>query len=119
MNLLRYLSKFIGSVLLLILVVIAVVFAVSNRTAVTISLWPLPIETSLQLGATVLVALALGIIVGTALMSLSRFKFRHQAKTSQRRVATLEKKAHDASGTLPAVTNSTPRKAPRAALEGQ
>jgi len=117
MNLLRYLSKFIGSVLLLVLVVLAVVFAVSNRTSVTISLWPLPIETSLQLGATVLVALALGIIVGTALMSLSRLKLRYQAKSSQRRVASLEKFARGASTTLPATT--APKKAPRPALEGQ
>ena len=107
MKILRYLSKFIGSLILLTLVVGAVTFAVSNRTVVTVSFWPLPIEASLQLGATVLATLALGLLAGTGLMALSRMKFYRQARKSQRRVASLEKIAQKASTALPVPVAST------------
>ena len=74
MRFLRYLKKFIGSLVLLILVVAAVTFAVSNRAMVTVNLWPLEIEPSMQLGATVLAAFAIGLIAGTGIMAASRLK---------------------------------------------
>lgn len=116
MKYLRNLGKFVGSLILLVVVVGAVTFAVSNRDIVTFSLWPLPIEPSLQLGATVLAAFALGLIVGTGLMSLSRMKSRHQARSSQRRVASLEKVAREASTTLPMPVAAAPEPNPRRAL---
>ena len=108
MRVLRYLNKFIGSLILLALVVIAVTFAVSNRTEVSLDLWPLPFEASVQIGAIVLAALALGVIVGTALMSASRFKTHRRARRSERRVASLEKVAQKASATLPAPATPAP-----------
>ncbi len=119
MKFLRYLKKFIGSLILLALVVAAVTFAVSNRTVVTFSLWPLPIEASWQLGATVLAALALGLIAGTGLMAVSRMKFHRQARSSERRVASLEKVAHDASTALPMPAAAAPVPGPRRALGSQ
>lgn len=116
MRLLRYLSKFIGSLLLLVLVVVAITFAVSNRTMVTVNLWPLPIETPVQLGAIVLAALAVGLIAGSGVMAASRLKLYRQARRSQRRVASLEKKAQEASSTLPAAPVSAPEPAARRAL---
>lgn len=113
MKFLRYLRKFIGSLILLILVVAAVTFAVSNRAMVTVNLWPLEIEPSMQLGATVLAAFAIGLIAGTGIMAASRLKIRHQARSSQRRVASLEKIAHDASTTLPAPIAAAPEPSSR------
>ena len=112
MRILRYLRKFIGSLILLILIVVAVTFAVSNRVMVTVNLWPLPIEPSLQLGATVLAAFAIGLIAGTGIMAASRLKIRHQARRSQRRVASLERVARDASTTLPAPVAAAPEPGP-------
>lgn len=115
MKLLLYLRKFIGSLILLVLVVIAVTFAVSNRSVVTISLWPLPVEPSVQLGATVLAAFAIGLIAGTGLMTWSRMKSRHQARSSQKRVASLEKVARETSTALPMPAAAAPEPAsPRA-----
>ena len=119
MKFLRHLRKLIGSLILLAVIVVAVTFAVTNRDVVTFSLWPLPIKPSLQLGATVLAAIALGLIVGTGLMSLSRMKSRHQARSSQRRVASLEKVAHEASTTLPMPVAAAPEPGPRRALGRQ
>ena len=109
MRFLRYFKKFIGSLILLVLVVAAVTFAVSNRAVVTLNLWPLEdIKPAVQLGATVLAAFAIGLIAGTGIMAASRLKIRHQARSSQRRVASLEKIAHDASTTLPAPIAAAP-----------
>jgi uncharacterized membrane protein YciS (DUF1049 family) len=113
MRLLRYLKKFIGSLILLVLVVAAVTFAVSNRAVITVSLWPLDMEPSVQLGAAVLAAFALGLIAGTAVMAASRFKLRYQARSSQRRVASLEKISREASTTLPAPVAAAPEPDPR------
>ena len=115
MKILRYLRKFIGSLILLALVVVAVTFAVSNRTVVTFDLWPLE-NASLQLGATVLAAFALGLIAGTGLMTASRFNSRRLARSSERRVASLEKVAHDASTALPMPAAAAPEPGPRRAL---
>jgi len=119
MKILRYLRKFVGSLILLVLVMAAVTFAVSNRTVVTFSLWPLPVEASFQLGATVLAAIALGLLAGTGLMAVSRLKSRRQARSSERRVASLEKVAHDASTSLPMPAAAAPEPGPRRALGSQ
>ena len=113
MRFLRYLKKFIGSLILLAVIVAAVTFAVSNRAVITFSLWPLDIEPSMQLGATVLAAFALGLIAGTGLMAWSRMNVRRQARSSQRRVASLENIARDASTTLPAPVAAAPEAGPR------
>ena len=119
MNFLRYLNKFIGSLVLLALLIVAVTFAVSNRTMITVNLWPFPVEASFQLGATVLTALALGLIAGTSLMAFSRYKVHCQARSSQKRVVKLEKITREASATLPISNASPPAPAPRRALRGQ
>lgn len=101
MNFLHHFGRLLASLVLLVVVVAVVTFAVSNRVVVTFSFWPLPFETSMQLGAAVLIALAIGVVAGTGLMALSRSKFRRLARRNQRRVASLEKVAHEASTTLP------------------
>jgi uncharacterized integral membrane protein len=68
-------------------------FAVSNRTPVAVSLWPLPFEASLPLGTTLLSALAVGIVLGTALMSLSRLRLWFRARRNERKAAVLERAA--------------------------
>lgn len=119
MKVLRYFNKFIVSLILLAVIVVAVTFAVSNRFMVSFSLWPLPFEPSLQVGATVLAAFALGLIVGTGLMAFSRFRSRRQARSSERRAETLEKVAKEASAALPAPVAAAPRSIFRRVAGGQ
>ena len=118
MKILRYLNKFIVSLVLLAVILVAVTFAVSNRFAVTFSLWPLPFEPSLQVGATVLAAFALGLIVGTGLMAMSRFRSRRQARSSERRAENLEKVVNETSAALPAPVAAAPRSIFRRAAGG-
>ncbi|MDC0033814.1 LapA family protein [Alphaproteobacteria bacterium] len=116
MNFLNYLSKSFWSLLLLLLVIAAVTFAISNRTMVTFSLWPLEIEVTLPLGATVLASLALGLIAGTGIMAISRWKIRREALNSKRRVALLEKTVIDSTTTTLAPAAAAPEPGPRRVL---
>jgi uncharacterized integral membrane protein len=91
-RIIRFVGKFLGVSLALLVIVAAATFAVANRSWVTVNLWPfdpLPVP----LGATVLGAFGLGLIAGAALMSLSRLRARWRARRSERRAAALEKAA--------------------------
>lgn len=59
--------KLVTSLAFLAIAAIVVMFAVSNRAEVPVSLWPLPFSVSLRLSAALLGALAIGIILGGAI----------------------------------------------------
>ncbi len=56
--------KLVASVAFLAIAAVVVMFAVSNRAEVPLSLWPLPYSVSLRLSAALLGALAIGIVLG-------------------------------------------------------
>ena len=56
--------KLVASLAFLAIAAIVVMFAVSNRAEVLVSLWPLPFSISLRLSAALLGALAVGIVLG-------------------------------------------------------
>lgn len=62
------------------LAVLIAVFAVSNRTAVTLSLWPLPYEVDLPLFLPIMVALLLGLGIGFAFEWMLQGKHRRAAR---------------------------------------
>jgi uncharacterized integral membrane protein len=104
---LRFIVKVLFTTIVVVFLAAAASFAVANRQPVTFSFWPLPYETLLPLGTTVLVALGIGLIVGTALMSLSRLRLLRRARISERRLAALEKENLKAATThLPATHRS-------------
>ena len=59
--------KLVTSLAFLAIAAIVVMFAISNRAEVPVSLWPLPFSVSLRLSAALLGALAIGIILGGAI----------------------------------------------------
>ena len=63
----KFVRKLVASVAFLSIASIVVIFAVSNRTEVPISLWPLPFYVSLRLSVALLGALAVGIVLGGAI----------------------------------------------------
>jgi uncharacterized integral membrane protein len=77
----KFLSWLIGAPV----AVIAIVFAVINRHDVLLDLWPLPWEIQLPLYLLVLGALALGLIVGGALVWISAGSSRGRARSEGRR----------------------------------
>jgi uncharacterized integral membrane protein len=86
-------GRIVLSVLLAVAVVAVVVFAVSNRAAVTVDLWPLPWRLSPPLYALVLGAGALGLVLGAALTALSRFGLWLRARAAERQAARLAAEA--------------------------
>ena len=119
MRIVRFIGKFLAVSFAILVIVAAATFAVANRDWVTVNFWPFdPIN--VPLGATVLVALGLGLIAGAALMSLSRMRARWRARRSERRAAALEKAAvsRDEQVRTP-IGGSLPAPRPRPALSDE
>ena len=67
-----------------------VVFAVANRGAVLVSLWPFGIDIGLPLFLLVLGALAVGLVIGAFLTWVRLIAWKHRARARERRIAELE-----------------------------
>jgi uncharacterized integral membrane protein len=67
-----------------------VLFAVSNRTPVTLELWPLPYRIETGMYAVVLVALLIGFIVGTFAAWLAGAGQRRDLRAATKRARDLE-----------------------------
>jgi len=91
--------KLIGRLILGIFAIVVVTFALANREAVTLSLWPLPLDVTLPLYIAVLGGLAAGLIIGAASSWLPRFRLRRHARVAERRAAKAERSAARTTGT--------------------
>lgn len=114
---LRFIVKALFTTIVVVFLVAAATFAVTNREPVAVNFMPFIDEVMLPLGTTVLVALGIGLIVGTALMSLSRLRLHRRARSSERRLATLERTSDQGASTrAPAMprTLSSPHPPPPA-----
>jgi uncharacterized integral membrane protein len=72
--------RFLYWIISIPLAVLIAIFAVSNRTAVTISLWPLPFELDMPLFLPIMVALLIGLGIGFAFEWLLQGKHRRAAR---------------------------------------
>ena len=68
-----------------------VIFAVDNRQAVTVSLWPLPIEASMGLYLVVLLTLLAGFLVGELAAWMNGHHWRREARQRAKRIEELER----------------------------
>ena len=73
------------------LLILFVVFAVANRTAVDVNLWPLDIRVSLPLFLTVLASLFVGFVVGGAVSWLSGHRTRERARRARFEIDSLNR----------------------------
>ena len=89
----RFVVKVLFTVIVVIFLAAAATFAVTNREPVAVSFLPFFDDVMLPLGTMVLAGLGIGLIVGTALMSLSRLRLHRRARSSERRLAALERSA--------------------------
>ena len=71
---------------------IFVIFAVANRHALTLNLWPLPLEIDLPVYIAVLGALAAGMAIGGSAQWLSDGKWRRRARAGRREATALERR---------------------------
>lgn len=79
---------------MLIIGIVVVVFAVSNRGPVPIDLWPLPITLSIPLFIVVLAAVAVGFAGGAIVTWFSAGRVRQRARLARRQVTGMEKDLH-------------------------
>jgi uncharacterized integral membrane protein len=70
---------------------VVVLFAVSNRASVTVTLWPLPVTLAAPLYFVVLAALLLGFLVGGLVTWINAGRVRRTARERARRIAALER----------------------------
>ena len=76
-----------ASLVFLAIAVVVVMFAVSNRDEVMVSLWPLPFSVGMRLSVAVLGALAVGIVLGGAIAWTSGASRRLRRQPGARKAA--------------------------------
>lgn len=84
-------KKFISWIVMLIIGIVALLFSVSNRGAVSVDLWPLPIIQDIPLFITVIGATILGFVGGGIVTWFSSGHVRKRARAARRQVSSMEK----------------------------
>jgi uncharacterized integral membrane protein len=72
-------------------ILVLVVFAVSNRASVTVTLWPLPFSLDAALYLVVLLAALVGFLVGELVAWVNGRFWRRDARAKARRIEALER----------------------------
>jgi lipopolysaccharide assembly protein A len=75
----------------LLVAVVAIPFAVSNRQLVSLGLWPLPFLVDLPLYLLVLLMLLAGFVVGVSAAWIAGRRLRRELRRRRRRVQALER----------------------------
>ncbi len=76
---------------MLVIAIVLVVFAVSNRGTIALGLWPLPDVVELPLYLIILGCLLIGFVAGEMAAWVSGRHWRREVRRSARRVAVLER----------------------------
>ena len=77
-------ARILTALITLPFLLLAVLFAVSNREAVEITLWPLPYAATLPLFVTILAMLFLGFLIGAGFMWIEVLRARRQIRILRR-----------------------------------
>src|SRR5579883_1474056 len=96
--------KLIGWILGALVAIVLILFAVSNRGAVALQIWPLPFSLELPLYAALLAALVIGFIAGC----LGGFKWRRRARRAESEAAALRRQLAELRATAAAPPRDTP-----------
>ena len=83
--------KFLWWIVLALVALVLVLFAVSNREAVSVGLWPLPSVLQLPLYLVVLGTLVIGFLAGQLVTWVNGWRWRREARRSRERIAMLER----------------------------
>jgi uncharacterized integral membrane protein len=70
---------------------VLIIFAVTNRDAVTLNFWPLPVTLHAPVYLIVLLALLAGFLIGELVAWINGRRWRREARHSARRVEELER----------------------------
>ena len=80
----------LNSVLAVVFALLVILFAVSNRTEVDITLWPFPFQATMGVYAVVLIAVLVGFLCGMIATWLMQAPHRRERKRLRGRVKDLE-----------------------------
>ena len=94
--------RFLIQLFLAVIIGIAAVFAVANRTGTEVDFYPLPFAAELPLYFIILGAIGIGLFIGVSLSSFSRFRLRLESKKHRKRAEALEIFAKEKVGSNPA-----------------
>lgn len=83
--------KLLSWIVLAIVAVVLILFAISNREAVSVGLWPLPALVELPLYLVLLGTLIVGFIVGELAAWVRAWRWRREARRGRERIVTLER----------------------------
>lgn len=83
------------------LALLLVVFAVSNRESITVTLWPLPVAVDAPLYLVVLLILLVGFLVGQIVAWINGAGWRREARQRARRIQSLERELAATQAQLP------------------
>jgi uncharacterized integral membrane protein len=82
--------RILNTVLAFVFALLAILFAVSNRAEVDITLWPFPFQATMGLWLAILLALVLGILIGLIAAWLAAAPRRRERKRLRGQVKDLE-----------------------------
>ncbi len=88
--------RYLSWIVTLPIALVAVLFAVSNRDGVTLSLWPLPFTLDAPLYLAALLALLAGFLAGGFVVWNSQRRHRRRARRESNRVLFLEREVKEA-----------------------
>jgi uncharacterized integral membrane protein len=95
--------KFLWWIVLAVVVLVLILFAVSNRESVSVGLWPLPDFVEMPLYLLVLGTLIIGFFFGQLVAWVGGWRWRREARRSRERIALLEREL-DAERARPVVS---------------
>lgn len=82
--------RFLNTILAVLVAILVVLFAVSNRTPVVVEIWPLPYQLELGLYAVILLAVFVGFVAGLVAAWLSGGKRRREIRALRRETRDLQ-----------------------------
>jgi uncharacterized integral membrane protein len=88
--------------------VVVALFAVSNREAVSLGLWPLPFVLDLPLYLVILAAWLIGLVVGALCAWIAGRHGRREGRRRGRRIAALERELAATQAQLPGASENAP-----------
>jgi lipopolysaccharide assembly protein A len=83
--------KYLWWATLVLVAVVVILFAISNRETISIGLWPLPVQLELPLYLLILGTLLFGFVVGEVTGRIGSWRFRREARRGRERIAVLER----------------------------
>jgi uncharacterized integral membrane protein len=75
----------------LVIAIVLILFAVSNREAVSVELWPLPFLADVPLYLLCFLSLLFGVLIGVAVAWIAGHGKRRELRTRRRRIEALER----------------------------